>query len=234
MAFIWFVVQVHHVKQLSWSICLQILQNNNKCCILSAGKTRLMKYKFSLLICFSLIVGAWNKVTSVCILPRWFVSCNCDFMLVYRDMWNYVDVLTLFVYIVIVLLRIVTIVRGGDPYQNSLLEVTNRLYGVNTLFVVMRFSSLLAVSSVVGPLQLALFRMFVDLLIILLQFGFVIAAFSLAITKIYTAEMSYLTPTHNQTEYHAEYDAWVNALFVIFSASSSSSSISLSSSVNFI
>lgn len=126
----------------------------------------------------------------------------------FKDMWNYVDVLTLFVYIVIVLLRIVTIVRGGDPYQNSLLEVTNRLYGVNTLFVVMRFSSLLAVSSVVGPLQLALFRMFVDLLIILLQFGFVIAAFSLAITKIYTAEMSYLTPTHNQTEYHAEYDAY--------------------------
>lgn len=91
-------------------------------------------------------------------------------------MWNYVDVLTLFVYIVIVLLRILTIVRGGDPYQNGLLEITNRLYGVNTLLVVMRFSSLLAVSAVVGPLQLALFRMFVDLLIILLQFGFVIVA----------------------------------------------------------
>ena len=161
---------------------------------------------------FFLIVGAKNKVTSVCIL-HWFVSCNCDFMLVCRDMWNYVDVLTLFVYIFIVLLRIVTIVRGGDPYQNGFLEVTNRLYGVNTLFVVMRFSSLLAVSSVVGPLQLALFRMFVDLLIILLQFGFVIAAFSLAITKIYTAEMSYLTPTYNKTEYHAEYHPWVNALF---------------------
>ena len=115
------------------------------------------------------------------------------------------DVLTLFVYIVIVLLRIVTIVRGGEPYHNRLLEVTNHLYGVNTLFVVMRLSSLLAVSAVVGPLQLALFRMFIDLLIILLQFGFVIAAFSLAITKIYTAEMSYLTPTHNQTEYREGY-----------------------------
>lgn len=127
-------------------------------------------------------------------------------MLVCRDMWNYVDVLTLFIYIVIVFLRIVTLFRGGDPYYNSLLEVTNRLYGVNTLFLVMRFSSLLAVSAVVGPLQLALFRMFVDLLIILLQFGFVIAAFSLAITKIYTAEMSYLTPTNNQTEIQAKYN----------------------------
>lgn len=124
-------------------------------------------------------------------------------MLVCRDMWNYVDVLTLVIYIVIVFLRIATIARGGDPYHNGLLEVTSYLYGVNTLFLVLRFSSLLAVSAVVGPLQLALFRMFVDLLIILLQFGFVIAAFSLAITKIYTAEMSYLTPTHNQTEYQA-------------------------------
>jgi len=126
----------------------------------------------------------------------------------FKDMWNYVDVLTLFIYIVIVFLRTVTLIRGGEAYYNSLLEVTNRLYGVNTLFVVMRFSSLLAVSAVVGPLQLALFRMFVDLLIILLQFGFVIAAFSLAITKIYTAEMSYLTPTNNQTEFQAEYHSY--------------------------
>ncbi|XP_020604926.1 short transient receptor potential channel 5-like isoform X2 [Orbicella faveolata] len=141
----------------------------------------------------------------------------------FKDMWNYVDVLTLFVYIGIIFLRIVTIVRGGDPYHNSLLEVTNRLYGVNTLLLVMRLSSLLAVSAVVGPLQLALFRMFVDLLIILLQFGFVIAAFSLAITKIYTAEMSYLTPTHNQTEYQAEYHSYCEhgALECLFKTSGS-------------
>ena len=112
-------------------------------------------------------------------------------------MWNYIDVLTLVIYIVIVLLRVVTYVRGGDPYFNRLLEITNQLYGVNTMFLILRFSSVFALSSVVGPLQLALFRMFVDLVIILIQFGFVIGAFSLAITKIYTAEMSYLIPTNN-------------------------------------
>ena len=116
------------------------------------------------------------------------------------DMWNYVDVLTLVIYIMIVLMRIVTIARDGDSYQNGLLEVTNQLYGVNTMFLVRRFSRIIAISSVVGPLQLALFRMFVDLITILLQFAFVIGAFSLAITKIYTAEMSYLTPTGNRTE----------------------------------
>ena len=114
-------------------------------------------------------------------------------------MWNYIDVLTLVVYIVIVFLRVVTFVRGGDPYHNRLLEVTNYLYGINTMLLVLRFSSIFALNAVVGPLQLALFRMFVDLIIILIQFGFVIGAFSLAITKIYTAEMSYMIQTNNRT-----------------------------------
>lgn len=114
-------------------------------------------------------------------------------------MWNYLDVLTLVIYIVIVTLRIVTVAQGGEAYHNSLLVFINHLYGVNTMFLVMRFSSVLSLNAVVGPLQLALFRMFVDLLIILLQFAFVIVAFSLAITKVYTAEMSYLTPIHNHT-----------------------------------
>ena len=89
--------------------------------------------------------------------------------------------------------------RGGDPYHNRLLEIVNYLYGVNTLFLILRFSSILELNSVVGPLQLALFRMCVDLLIIIIQFCFVIGAFTVAITKSYTAEMSYLTPPNNQS-----------------------------------
>ena len=118
----------------------------------------------------------------------------------FRDMWNYLDVFTLLIYLLIVVLRIVTITRGGEPYHNRLLEIVNYLYGVNTMLLVLRFSSVLELSSVVGPLQLALFRMLVDLAIILVQFCFVIIAFSVAITKGYVAEMSYLTPTNNQTE----------------------------------
>lgn len=105
-------------------------------------------------------------------------------------MWNYVDLITLALHALIFVLRITSIIYGGDPYHNRLLEV------VNTLFLVLRFSSILEVNKTVGPLQLALFRMCIDLAIILVQFFFVIVAFSVAITMVYTAEMSYLTPTY--------------------------------------
>ena len=125
-----------------------------------------------------------------------------------RDMWNYLDVITLLMYLLIVILRIVTIARGGDPYHNRLLEVANYFYGANTMLLVLRFSSVLEHSAVVGPLQLALFRMLIDLLIILVQFFFVIIAFSLAITKSYLAEMSaYMTLPYNQTGDEAKYNA---------------------------
>ena len=107
------------------------------------------------------------------------------------------DVIILIVYIFIVILRIPIITLGGDPYHNRLLEIVNYLYGINTLFLLLRFSSILELSSVVGPLQLALFRMCVDLIIILVQFCFVIVAFSLAIAKSQKAEMSYATPPNN-------------------------------------
>lgn len=112
----------------------------------------------------------------------------------FRNMWNYVDVITLSCHAIIFVLRVASIVKGGDPYHNRLLAVINYLYGVNTLLLVLRFSSILELNKTVGPLQLALFRMIVDLMIILVQFVFVILAFSVAITMIYTAEMSYLTP----------------------------------------
>ena len=74
------------------------------------------------------------------------------------------------------------------------------------MLLVLRFSSVLELSSVVGPLQLALFRMLIDLLIILVPFFFVMIAFSLVITKCYMAEMSYMTSTNNQTEVVAKYN----------------------------
>ena len=109
-------------------------------------------------------------------------------------MWNYVDVMTLSLHGVIFTLRVVTVIRGGDPYHNRLLEITYYAYGINTLLLVLRFSSILEANKTVGPLQLALFRMCVDLFVILVQFGFVIVAFSVAIAMVYTAEMSYVTP----------------------------------------
>ena len=114
-------------------------------------------------------------------------------------MWNYVDVLTLFIYILIVLTRTATVIRGGETYDNDLLETANILYGVNTMLLVLRFSSILEVNSFVGPLQLALFRMILDLFTILMQFAFVVAAFSLAITKVSNADLFKLGYGANDT-----------------------------------
>ena len=112
-------------------------------------------------------------------------------------------------YLLILILRTVTVVRGGDPYQNRVLEIVNNLYGVNTMLLVLRFSSILTLDPVIGPLQLALFRMLIDLLIIVVQFFVVVIAFSLAITKSYVAEMSYVTSSNNQTEDVDKYNVWV-------------------------
>ena len=115
-------------------------------------------------------------------------------------MWNWVDLLTMAIYIIIIILRVIVIIRGGDPFNNRLLEILNYLYGFNTMFLILRFSSLLELSSVFGPLQLALFRMCVDLMTILVQFAFVVAAFSVALAKIFSAEMSSLISSNNRTE----------------------------------
>ena len=114
-------------------------------------------------------------------------------------MWNYLDVIIEIIYILTVILRITTIARGGVPYNNRLLEISNYLYGINTLLMVLRVSSILELNQVAGPLQLALYRMLGDLLIILSQFFFVIVGFSLAITKSYNAERSYFRPHSNHS-----------------------------------
>lgn len=116
-------------------------------------------------------------------------------------MWNYVDMVILGLFFMMLVLRCFTL-NETDPYQSRLLQVVNILYGISTLLLTLRFSSILEVNKTVGPLQLALFRMCIDLLIILTQFSFVIMAFSAAITKVYVAEISFLTPAHtkgNQT-----------------------------------
>lgn len=112
-------------------------------------------------------------------------------------MWNYVDMVILGLFFMMLVLRCFTL-NETDPYQSRLLQVVNILYGISTLLLTLRFSSILEVNKTVGPLQLALFRMCIDLLIILTQFSFVIMAFSAAITKVYVAEISFLTPAHQR------------------------------------
>ena len=56
--------------------------------------------------------------------------------------------------------------------------------------------------------------MIVDLMIILVQFVFVILAFSVAITMIYTAEMSYLTPARKEESNRTQVKRWGLRMFI--------------------
>ncbi|KAK2566303.1 Short transient receptor potential channel 5 [Acropora cervicornis] len=102
----------------------------------------------------------------------------------FKDMWNYIDLLSLIVYIFILVLRIAIMVHSGAHSNNRLLEIANYLYGFDTLLLILRFSCIVGLSSNFAPLQLAIFRMCVDLVVILVQFVFIIGAFSVAITNL--------------------------------------------------
>ncbi|XP_048587164.1 uncharacterized protein LOC5515228 isoform X2 [Nematostella vectensis] len=104
------------------------------------------------------------------------------------DMWNYLDMAIILCYITIVIVRIVTMAKSGPVQGNNLLAGVMYLYGINTLFLILRLSSVLELNRTTGPLQLALMRMLVDLWVIIVQFVVVILAFSFAITKIYFAQ----------------------------------------------
>lgn len=110
----------------------------------------------------------------------------------FKDMWNYIDLLALIVYIFILVLRIAIMAHGGAHSNNRLLEIANYLYGFDTLLLILRFSCIVGLSSNFAPLQLAIFRMCVDLVVILVQFVFIIGAFSVAITKGYVAGKSFV------------------------------------------
>ncbi|XP_074616708.1 short transient receptor potential channel 4-like [Acropora palmata] len=110
----------------------------------------------------------------------------------FKDMWNYIDLLSLIVYIFILVLRIAIMVHSGAHSNNRLLEIANYLYGFDTLLLILRFSCIVGLSSNFAPLQLAIFRMCVDLVVILVQFVFIIGAFSVAITKCFVAGKSFV------------------------------------------
>ncbi|EDO31100.1 predicted protein [Nematostella vectensis] len=123
----------------------------------------------------------------------------------FRDMWNYLDITIILCYITIVIVRIVTMAKSGPVQGNNLLAGVMYMYGINTLFLILRVSSVLELNRTTGPLQLALMRMLVDLWVIIVQFVVVILAFSFAITKVYFAQRSLAM---GQTETNATYSGF--------------------------
>ncbi|KAJ7393952.1 hypothetical protein OS493_003621 [Desmophyllum pertusum] len=110
------------------------------------------------------------------------------------DRWNILDSITLVIYLMTFLLRIVTWVKSASVTNNRALVVAGYLYGLNTMFLTLRaFGHVMETIKGVGAIQIALFHIIGDIATIFWQFLATILAFSIAITKVYMAEKSYIT-----------------------------------------
>ena len=75
--------------------------------------------------------------------------------------------------------------------NNRALVVAGYLYGVNTMFLTIRvFGQILEIMRGIGTIQIALFRIIRDVVVILVHFIAITVAFSGVMTKVYVAESS--------------------------------------------
>ena len=77
--------------------------------------------------------------------------------------------------------------------NNRALVFAGYLYGLNTMFLTLRaFGHVMETIRGIGTIQIALFQIIGDIATIFWQFVAAILAFSIAITKVYMAEKSYI------------------------------------------
>ena len=109
------------------------------------------------------------------------------------DCWNRLDLISLVVYLVIFLLRVGTVIMPGSAANNRVLAITGYLYAFNTLcFTLRTFGHVMEQSKVIGTIQIALFSILKEIQIVFGQFAAILLAFSIAVTKIYMTEKTYL------------------------------------------
>ena len=109
------------------------------------------------------------------------------------DQWNILDLMTALIYLVIFVVRMVTWAIAESVVDNRALVVAGYLYGLNTMFLTFRaFGHLMENTRNVGSIQIALYHILSDVVAIFWQFIAAILAFSIAITKVYMAENSYI------------------------------------------
>lgn len=122
------------------------------------------------------------------------------YFLCFSDRWNVLDLATLFIYLVIFVLRMITWAVSQSVINNRTLVITGYLYGLNTIFHTFRtFGHVMETSRGVGSIQIALFHILEDVATIFWQFIAAILAFSIAITKVFVAEKSYLVKKDDET-----------------------------------
>ena len=75
--------------------------------------------------------------------------------------------------------------------NNRALQIAGFLYGFNTMLLTIRaFGSILETFEGVGTIQIALFHIIRDAVVVVLHFGAITLAFSSTITKVFVAETS--------------------------------------------
>ena len=122
---------------------------------------------------------------------RLFLFCS--------DQWNVLDLITLITYLVIFVLRMVTWTTSESVENDRALVIAGYLYGLNTMVLTFRaFGHMMENTREVGSIQIALFHILSDVVAIFWQFIAAILAFSIAITKVYMAEKSYLEKDYNE------------------------------------
>ena len=115
---------------------------------------------------------------------------NCS---VFSDPWNFLDFISLFVYLIILTLRVTTWVTSESDRNNRLLAIAGYVYSFNTLCLTLRvFGYVTEQSRHLGVIQTALYNIFKNISTIILQFLAGILAFSIALTKVYMEEKSYI------------------------------------------
>jgi len=118
----------------------------------------------------------------------------------FSDRWNILDLITLVIYCFTFLLRVITWALSTSVTNNRALVIAGYLYGLNTMFLTLRaFGHVMETIKGVGVIQIALFHIIGDIATIFWQFIATILAFSIAITKVYVAEKSFLVK-ENQKE----------------------------------
>lgn len=121
------------------------------------------------------------------------------FRIVCSDRWNILDLITLIIYFATFVLRMVTLAVSKSVTNNRSLVIAGYFYGLNTMFLTLRaFGHVMETTKQIGPIQIALFHILSDLVTIFWQFIAVILTFSIAITKVYMAEKSFISEDNGE------------------------------------
>ena len=114
------------------------------------------------------------------------------FYYLFSDRWNVLDMVSLLIYFVTFILRMITWGISTSVPGNRSLVIAQYLYGLNAAILTVRvFGSLLEANKGTGITHIALVRIVEDVAVIFVQFVVGILASSLAMTKVLLAEHSF-------------------------------------------